>query len=54
MCKMSDYIMDRTRLEAARNIMETLDLTIEQALNALKIEEDRPWFIDQLTDYETI
>ncbi len=53
MCNMSDYMMDRARLETARNIMETLSLTIDQALDALKIEEyDRPWFIDHLEDDE--
>ncbi|MCD7894359.1 MAG: hypothetical protein LUG60_11790 [Erysipelotrichaceae bacterium] len=54
MCKMSDYIIDRSKLEDARIVMDKLSYTIEQALDFLEIEEDRPWFIDQLTDYETI
>ncbi|MCD7839632.1 MAG: hypothetical protein LUG46_03275 [Erysipelotrichaceae bacterium] len=53
MCNMSDYMIDRGRLDAARNIMEGLNFTIEQTLDLLKIEEyDRPWFIDHLEDDE--
>ncbi|MCD8029170.1 MAG: hypothetical protein LUF02_11075 [Erysipelotrichaceae bacterium] len=52
-CNMSAYVEDRARLKDARIIMETLSLTIDQALDALKIDEsDRPWFIDYLEDDE--
>ncbi len=53
MCNMSDYMMDRARLEDASKMMKNLSLTIDQALDALEIEEDdRPWFIDYLEDDE--
>ncbi len=53
MCNMSDYMIDRGRLDAASKMMRNLSLTIDQALDALEIEEDdRPWFIDYLEDDE--
>ncbi|MCD8028568.1 MAG: hypothetical protein LUF02_07910 [Erysipelotrichaceae bacterium] len=53
MCNMSDYMIDRGRLKAARIIMNKLSYTIEQTLDFLDIEEDdRPWFIDHLEDDE--
>ncbi|MCD7808113.1 MAG: hypothetical protein LUH02_02130 [Erysipelotrichaceae bacterium] len=53
MCNMSGFMKKQGKLEDARNIMETLSLTLDQALDALKIDEyDRPWFIDYLSDDE--
>ncbi|MCD7808114.1 MAG: hypothetical protein LUH02_02135 [Erysipelotrichaceae bacterium] len=53
MCNMSSFIEKRNTLKNARNIMEGLHLSIEQTLDLLKIDEnDRPWFIDYLSDAE--
>ncbi|MCD7893598.1 MAG: hypothetical protein LUG60_07850 [Erysipelotrichaceae bacterium] len=55
MCNMSGFMINEGKLESARKIMKNLSLTIEQTLDALEINDyDRPYFIDQLTDYDTI
>ena len=39
MCNLSQDVVDRTLLSAIQHLMETLNLTAEQAMAALKIPE---------------
>lgn len=61
MCNLSDYVeqkgiakgmaegIARTTLSSIQNLMETLGLTVEQAMAALKVpESERPNYVKQM------
>lgn len=49
MCNLSQGVVDRTLLDAIRNLMETMKLTVEQAMAALKIPEtEQPKYASML------
>lgn len=49
MCNLSQSVVDRTLLDAIRNLMETMKLTVEQAMAALKIPEaEQPKYASML------
>ena len=51
MCNLSQDVVDRTLLNAIQHLMETLNLTAEQAMVALKIPEtERPKYISWLKE----
>lgn len=51
MCNLSQDVVDRTLLSAIQHLMETLNLTAEQAMAALKIPEtERPKYISWLEE----
>ena len=51
MCNLSQDVVDRTLLSAIQHLMETLNLTAEQAMVALKIPEtERPKYISWLEE----
>lgn len=49
MCNWSDVIVERGELRAIKNLMETMELTAVQAMDALKIEPaKRDGYLEQL------
>ena len=51
MCNLSQDVVDRTLLSAIQHLMETLNLTAEQAMAALKIPEtERPKYTSMLEE----
>lgn len=51
MCNLSQNVVDCTLLSAIQHLMETLNLTAEQAMAALKIPEaERPKYISWLEE----
>lgn len=51
MCTLSQDVVNRTLLSAIQHLEETLNLTVEQAMVALKIPEaERPKYVSRLKE----